>query len=93
MNKKANSWMVVGIIGIVLSVILGIILITNLTPKQECTSEHGLIVYGSGGIPSGECCEGLIEKSPAGWTGSSFCMKPECNINCNAIGTESEGFH
>jgi len=85
------------IFGIVALLIVGIVIGSNwkeISPK--CIPEHGAVGFGVNMQPTGECCEGLVIKSPpseSGFTGGGFCMKPECEIECKDIGTKSEGLY
>ena len=92
-----NIWFIITIIliGVLVLGAVGIISF-NIFKPSKCIPEHGAIGFGVGMKPTGECCDGLVIKSPSvatGFTGGGFCMKPQCDIECMFIGSKSEGFY
>ena len=64
--------------------------------KNRCMGERGYVGFVFGG-QEGNCCDGLTAKSPKGYACgdfcAAFCVKPECEVECGAIGTRSEGLY
>lgn len=77
-----------GVIAILIIVGFGIFLMS-----KPCVEEGGSIYYTENMQPSGHCCDDLVEKQPHEYVGGSFCVKPECEIECTACGSYSEGLY
>jgi len=78
-RKKDNTiWWVVGIVIILLILIGGGIGLFS----KKCVGEFGQITTGIAMNYDEKCCSGLVLKSPQGFTGGAWCVKPEIDVVC-----------
>ena len=72
---------------------LGLVLIIGVLfffKGINCTEENKHITTGTQ-YSNGKCCEGLIGKSPRGFTGGAWCVKPYCEVICLSGLEETQG--
>jgi len=84
MAKHDNTiWWVIGVIAVLVFLIGGGILYSN----QKCVGEFKHMATGIAMNTNEKCCDGgLVPKSPQGFTGGAWCVKPEIDVVCERIG-------
>jgi hypothetical protein len=67
--------------GVSILAILSLFLLSGCSSTPMCGVENRQITVGT--LSSdGKCCAGLEAKSPEGFTGGAWCVKPECSVKC-----------